>query len=370
MSQRQSSEQQTLAVIFGGPSVEHTISVRSARAVIAAADSDRWRAVPIAVTREARWLSPADSIALLARIDAGAPEEVGAEQTLSALEAAAHVAGCDVAFPLVHGAWGEDGVVQGFLETLGVPYVGAGVAASALAMNKAASKPILRAAGIPVAPSISVALAGWRDDPLGSQRAASELGYPLFVKPANGGSSIGISRVESREELTNAFEAAFECDQTALVEQGMVDAREIECGVLGGEMSGAIGGVRPSASVLGEIRTTRSFYDYAAKYEDPATELIVPAELDPAIAERIREYSLAAFEAIGAHGMARADFLLSPDEQIWLGELNTIPGFTSVSMYPLLWEARGVPLRELISRLVELAFERKAASGAVSGAAR
>ena len=362
MSQRQSSEQQTLAVIFGGPSVEHTISVRSARAVIAAADRERWRAVPIAVTREARWLSPAESVKLLARIDAGASEEVGAEQTLSAIEAAPHVAACDAAFPLVHGAWGEDGVVQGFLETLGVPYVGAGVAASALAMNKAASKPILRAAGIPVAPSITVPLGGWREDPLGSQRAASELGYPLFVKPANGGSSIGISRVESREELADAFETAFECDQTALVEQGMVDAREIECGVLGG--------VRPSASVLGEIRTTRSFYDYAAKYEDPSTELIVPAELDPAIAERIREYSLAAFDAIGAHGMARADFLLGPDEQIWLGELNTIPGFTSVSMYPLLWEARGVPLRELISRLVELALERNEVSGAASGAAR
>ena len=370
MSERQRNERQSLAVIFGGPSVEHTISVRSARAVIAAADTDGWRAVPIAVTREARWLSPAESIKLLARIDAGAPEEVGAEQTLSALEAAPHVAGCDAAFPLVHGAWGEDGVVQGFLETLGVPYVGAGVAASALAMNKAASKPILRAAGIPVAPSITVPQAGWREDPLGSQRAASELGYPLFVKPANGGSSIGITRVESREDLADAFEAAFECDQTALVEQGMVDAREIECGVLGGEMSGAIGGVRASASVLGEIRTTRSFYDYAAKYEDPSTELIVPAELDPAIAGRIREYSLAAFDAIGAHGMARADFLLGPGEQIWLGELNTIPGFTSVSMYPLLWEARGVPLRELISRLVELALERNAVSGAVSGAAR
>ena len=244
-----------------------------------------------------------------------------------------------------------------------MPYVGAGVAASALAMNKAASKPILRAAGIPVAPSITVPGTGWREDPLGSQRAASELGYPLFVKPANGGSSIGITRVESREELADAFEAAFECDQTALVEQGMVDAREIECGVLGGDMSG----VRASASVLGEIRTTRSFYDYAAKYEDPSTELIVPAELDPAIAGQIREYSLAAFDAIGAHGMARADFLLGPDGQIWLGELNTIPGFTSVSMYPLLWEARGVPLRELISRLVELALERHAESG---GAAR
>ena len=344
------TDQQTLAVIFGGPTVEHTISIRSARAVIAAADPQRWRVLPIAVTRDAGWLAPAESAELLARIDAGADEEVVSPQPLSALEAASALADCAAAFPLVHGTWGEDGVLQGFLETVGIPYVGPGVAASALAMNKAASKPIFQAAGIPVAPSLAVPLIAWRQDPLAAQRDAAQLGYPLFVKPSNGGSSIGATRVESREELADAFRAAYECDHTALVERAMLDAREIECAILGN--------AQPRASALGEIRTARSFYDYIAKYEDPNTELIVPADLDPEIAERIRSYSLAAFEAVGAHGMARADFLLAPDGELWLGELNTIPGFTSASMYPRLWDACGLSFRGLVTRLVELALER------------
>ena len=345
----------TLAVIFGGPSVEHTISVRSARAVIAAADPQRWRVLPLAVTRDARWSSPEEGAALLSRIEAGAPEQVALRQPLSAREAASALADCDAAFPLVHGTWGEDGVLQGFLETLGIPYVGPGVAASALAMNKAASKPIFAAAGIPVAPSLAVPLVSWRQDPLAAQRGAAELGYPLFVKPSSGGSSIGATRVESREELADAFRAAFECDHTALVERAMTDAREIECAILGN--------ARPAASVLGEIRTARSFYDYVAKYEDLRTELIVPAELEPELAARIRAYSLAAFEAVGAAGMARADFLLSPQGELWLGELNTIPGFTSASMYPRLWEACGLSFRELVTRLVDLALERARCGG-------
>lgn len=347
------ADPQKLAVIFGGPSVEHTISIRSARAVIEAVDPQRWRVTPLAVTRGAQWLSAQESAELLERIAAGAPEEAASERpssALSTLEAAAELAGCDVAFPLVHGAWGEDGALQGFLETLGVPYVGPGVAASALAMNKAAAKPIFAAAGIPVAPSLAAPLVAWRQDPTAAQRAAAALGYPLFVKPSNGGSSIGATRVESREELAAAFHAAYECDHTALVERAMVDAREIECAILGN--------ARPRASVLGEVRTQRSFYDYVAKYEDPSTELIVPAELDSGVAERIRAYSLAAFEAVGGQGMARADFLLGPDGELWLGELNTIPGFTSASMYPRLWEACGLSFRALVTRLVELALER------------
>ncbi len=344
------TDSQTLAVIFGGPSVEHTISVRSARAVIAAADPERWRVVPIAVTRRGQWLAPDDSAELLARIEAGAAEEVVTAQPLAPVDAARQLADCDAAFPLVHGSWGEDGVLQGFLETVGVPYVGAGVAASALAMNKAAAKPIFEAAGIPVAPFMAAPLVSWRRDPLAVQREAGSLGYPLFVKPACGGSSIGATRVESREELADAFQAAFDCDRTALVETAMLDAREIECAILGNSL--------PHASVLGEIRTPRSFYDYVAKYEDPATELIVPADVAPDIAERIRGYSIAAFEAVGAQGMARADFLLSPGGELWLGELNTIPGFTSSSMYPRLWEACGLTFGVLVTRLVELALER------------
>lgn len=356
MIDTQAGERRTLGVIFGGPSVEHTISIRSARAVAAAADPERWRVAPIGVTRAGRWLSPEDSAELLLRIDAGAAEEVVSEQPLSAPEAARQLAQCDAVFPLVHGTWGEDGVLQGFLETLGIPYVGPGVAASALAMNKAASKPIFEAAGIPVAPSVAVPFVSWRRDPLAAQREAAELGYPLFVKPSSGGSSIGASRVESREDLADAFQAAYECDHTALVERAMTDAREIECAILGNS--------RPHASVLGEIRTPRGFYDYIAKYEDPSTELIVPADLSEQLAERIRRHSLAAFEAVGAVGMARADFLLGPDDELWLGELNTIPGFTSASMYPRLWESCGLPMRGLVTRLIELALERTSCGGA------
>ena len=340
---------QALAVIFGGPSVEHTISIRSARAVIAAADPERWRVVPLAVTRGGDWLSPTDSADLLARIESGAAEEVVTAKPLDAVQAAEHLAECDAAFPLVHGAWGEDGALQGFLETVGVPYVGPGVAASALAMNKAACKPIFEAAGIPVAPSLALPLAVWRRDPIAAQRDAAALGYPLFVKPSSGGSSIGATRVESLEELPDAFQAAFDCDYTALVESAMPNPREIECAILGNSL--------PHASVLGEVRTSRPFYDYVAKYEDPDTELLVPAELSPDVAERIRSYSLAAFEAVGARGMARADFLLGPGGELWLGELNTIPGFTSSSMYPRLWDACGLQFPALVTRLVDLALE-------------
>lgn len=343
-------EPQPLAVIFGGPSVEHTISIRSARAVIAAADPQRWRIVPLAVTRGGGWLSPSETTELLAQIESGAPEEVRTTRPLDAVQAARCIADCDAVFPLVHGAWGEDGVLQGFLETLGVPYVGPGVAASALAMNKAACKPIFEAAGIPVAPSLALPLAVWRRDPLAAQRDAASLGYPLFVKPSSGGSSIGATRVESLEELSDAFQAAFDCDHTALVESAMPEAREIECAILGNSL--------PHASVLGEVRTPRPFYDYVAKYEDPQTELIVPADVGPDVAERIRRYSLAAFEAVGARGMARADFLLGRGGELWLGELNTIPGFTSSSMYPRLWDACGLRFPALVTRLVELALER------------
>lgn len=347
---------QVLGVIFGGPSVEHTISLRSARAVIAAADPNRWRVAPFAVTRSGSWLSTGDSAALLRRIERGAAEEaLASAETLNALGAAAELSVCDAVFPLVHGAWGEDGALQGFLETLGLPYVGSGVAASSLAMNKAAAKPVFQAAGIDTAPGFAIRRADWQEHPLISEREAIQLGCPLFVKPAAGGSSIGVSRVESREELAGAFAAAFDCGDTVLVERAMPNAREIECAVLGGE--------RLRASGLGEIRTARDFYDYTAKYEDPATGLIIPAELESSLASRIRKAALAACAAVGAYGMARADFLLGDGGELWLGELNTIPGFTSVSMYPLLWAACGVPLPALVDQLVALAFERPPVDG-------
>ena len=251
--------------------------------------------------------------------------------------------------------------MQGFLETLDIPYVGSGVGASAIAMDKARCKQILSQSGIPVAPWITINCDDWRNDPTAVIRRAADLGYPHFVKPSRGGSSIGITRVNSREESSEAITAAFACDSEVLIEEAMPSPREIECGVLGSSERRP-----PIASPLGEIRTKRDFYDYTAKYEDPATELIAPADLDPQTTQQLREISLEAWRAIGAEGMVRADFLLGPDGQVWLGELNTIPGFTSASMYPRLFEVDGLPLTQLVDRLVELGIERHLAQASLS----
>ncbi len=356
------SEQQTLGVILGGASVEHTISVRSARAVIAAADPQRFRVIPFAVSRNGRWLTPDASRSALTAIDFGAPERIadppGQPSAPIPPATIAALLQCDAIFPLIHGTSGEDGVLQGFLETLDLAYVGPGVEASAIAMDKSRCKQLLSAAGIPVAPSITVRAADWRSAPTRLIREAAALGFPQFLKPARGGSSIGITRVESREDLPAAFDAAAACDDEILVEEAMPNAREIECGILGS--IGPDGEDAPIASSLGEIRTRRAFYDYTAKYEDPATELLLPAELDHPTAEQIRQAALDAYHAIGASGMLRADFLLADSGpragEFWLGELNTIPGFTSASMYPRLFEVDGLPLQQLVERLVDLAF--------------
>lgn len=350
-------EPQTLGVVFGGASVEHTISIRSAQAVIIATDPGRLRVIPFAVTRSARWLSPGDSRSALNAIEQGASEEIPegneSSRTPIAPETIATLLGCDAVFPLIHGPTGEDGTLQGFLETLELPYVGSGVGASAIAMDKARCKQILAQAGIPVAPWISVTRAEWHNDSTGVARRAAEFGYPQFVKPSRGGSSIGISKVGSREELPEAIAAAFACDSEILIEEAMPEPREIECGVLA-----TLDAKRPFVSPPGEIRTRRDFYDYEAKYEDPETELTAPADLDPATAQRLQELSLLAWNAIGAEGMVRADFLLGADNQIWLGELNTIPGFTSASMYPRLLEVVGLPLGHLVERLVQVGLLR------------
>ena len=352
------TDQRTLGIVLGGASAEHTISIRSARAVIAAANPARWRALPFAVSRTGQWLSPHESASVLRAIESGAPEEVPPSSRSSRApiteDVIAALLDCDVVFPLIHGATGEDGVLQGFLETLGIPYVGSDVGASAIAMDKLRCKQIVSRAGIPVAPWVAVDCQDWRADRTGVIRRAAEIGYPQFVKPSRGGSSIGISRVNDREEAVEAFATAFAHDTEVLVEEAMPSPREIECGVLGSLDGGA-----PIVSSPGEIRTKRDFYDYAAKYEDPSTELIVPANLNPETTERLRQFALDAWHAIGAEGMVRADFLLGPDGQIWLGELNTIPGFTSASMYPRLFEVDGLTLRALIDRLIELAVERQ-----------
>ncbi len=356
------SDRQTLGIILGGASVEHTISVRSARAVIAAADPQRFRVIPFAVSRNGHWLTPDASRSTLNAIDFGSVERIadppGRPSAPIPPATIAALLQCDAVFPLIHGASGEDGVLQGFLETLDLAYVGPGVEASAIAMDKARCKELFRQAGIPVAPSITLPAAEWRSSPTELIRHAAELGFPQFLKPARGGSSIGISRVESREDLPAAFDAAATCDDEILIEEAMPDPREIECGILGS--IGSDGEDAPIASSLGEIRTARTFYDYTAKYEDPETELLLPAELDHGVAERIRQSALDAYHVIGARGMLRADFLLADSGpragEFWLSELNTIPGFTSTSMYPRLFEVDGLPLQQLVERLVDLAL--------------
>jgi D-alanine-D-alanine ligase len=350
-------EPRTLGIILGGASVEHTISIRSARAVMAAADPERWRSVPFAVSPSGRWLPTGQSQDALDAIEHGAAEEIvePTDQTLAPIgpDATAALLQCDAVFPLIHGATGEDGVLQGFLETLNIPYVGSGVGASAIAMDKVRCKQILNQAGIVVAPWISATCDEWRSDQTAVIRRAAELGYPYFVKPSRGGSSIGISKVNSREEAAEAISAAFACDSEVLFEEAMPSPREVECGVLG-----SLEGQSPIASPLGEIRTHREFYDYTAKYEDPETELVAPADIDHNTTQRLRDISLQAWRAIGAAGMLRADFLVGSDEQIWLGELNTIPGFTSASMYPRLFNVDGLSFDQLVDRLVEIGIER------------
>lgn len=349
---------QTLGIIFGGASSEHLISLRSARNVHDAADRGRFAPRLFGITREGRWLAPAESIAAFAAaaLDAEAPiAQLKADGPVMPAETLEALLGCDAVFPVLHGTNGEDGTLQGMLDLLGLPYVGPGTAASALAMDKASAKALFTARGIPVAPSAALSRAEWTRDPAAAARLAGGLEPPLFVKPANGGSSIGVTRAADREQLCEALAEAFRHDRVALVETAMPDAREIECGVLGND--------ELRASTPGEIRTEREFYDYEAKYEDPATELIIPAALDTEIAARVRELSIEACRAAGVRGMARADFLLGADGRLWLGELNTIPGFTSSSMFPLLWEHDGLPLPDLITLLVELALE-DAAEGA------
>ncbi len=341
-----------LAIIFGGASSEHAVSVRSARAVIGATDIDRFEIVPFGITRQGAWMRPAETQELLDLIDGGAPEEVvGAEGigVLARPQALEALTSVEVAFPLVHGRNGEDGSLQGLFELADLPYVGAGVAASAVGMDKDLTKTMIARAGIQVVPYQLLTRQAWHADPEAAVRAIADLGYPLFAKPANGGSSVGITKVHSREDLAPAIDDAFHHDRRILIEQG-IDGREIECAVLGND--------DPDASPLGEIIYTHEFYDYEAKYADTGTTLIAPADLPTSIADTIRAQARAAFQAIDCAGMARVDFFVDHSNAIWLNEINTIPGFTDVSMFPRLWAEAGMDFPSLIARLVDLAFAR------------
>jgi D-alanine-D-alanine ligase len=341
-----------LGVIFGGQSREHEVSVVSAQHVMAAA-TERFDVVPIGVTKSGAWLTPQETQRQLDRDDEAyhkAMELDGAGGILSRLEALASLREIDVAFPLIHGTFGEDGTLQGFLELAGVPYVGAGVAASAIGMDKALMKRLLRQAGLDVVDHITVRSTQYRSEGEEVAKAIeTTLGYPVFVKPANGGSSVGVSKVRSREDLGHALCLAFHHDRKALVERA-VQAREIECAVLGND--------DPQPSPLGEIRHTREFYDYEAKYLDPSTRLVIPAQVPEELSRRIQELAVRGYRAIDCAGMGRMDFFLTEDGQVYIDEVNTLPGFTPGSMYPRLWQHAGLRYDDLIAKLVALALER------------
>ena len=341
-----------LGVIFGGQSGEHEVSVVSAQHVIEAV-RDRFDVVPIGVTKSGAWLTPEETARQLEREDEPfkkAMEQSNAEGILARPETLAALREIDVAFPLIHGTFGEDGTLQGLLELAGVPYVGAGVAASAIGMDKALMKRLFRQAGLDTVEHIVVRANGYKAD-AGAITSAidAQIGYPAFVKPANGGSSVGISKVRSREDLAHAFCVAFRYDRKVLVERA-VEAREVECAVLGND--------DPEPSPVGEVRYTREFYDYEAKYLDPNTELIIPAELPEETAGRVQELAVRGYRAIDCAGMGRMDFFLAEDGRLYIDEINTLPGFTPASMYPRLWQHAGLAYGDLIARLVELALER------------
>ena len=341
-----------LGVIFGGQSGEHEVSVVSAQHVIAAA-ADRFEVVPIGVTKTGAWLTPQETQRQLDRDQEPyhkTLELAGADGLLARPETLGGLRDIDVAFPLIHGTFGEDGTLQGLLELAGVPYIGAGVAASAIGMDKALMKRLFRQAGLDVVDHIVVRSTQYRSDAAEVVNAIdTSLGYPAFVKPANGGSSVGISKVRSKEDLGHAFCVAFQYDRKALVERA-VEAREVECAVLGND--------EPEPSPLGEITYTREFYDYEAKYLDPNTRLIIPAELSDETVQHIQDLAVRGYRAIDCSGMGRMDFFLTEDGDIFIDEVNTVPGFTPGSMYPALWQHAGLSYAGLIARLVELALER------------
>jgi D-alanine-D-alanine ligase len=354
------NERTRVVVLFGGRSAEHEISCISARSVMDALDPDRFEVMPVGISRQGRWHRLAGPPALPA--EAGRLPQVtdgaGTAVELNAEGAAGEIVGADgsrdaidVVFPVLHGPMGEDGAVQGLLELAGVPYVGAGVLGSALGMDKAVQKVLFADAGLSVVPWEAVRETAWTEDEDGVSARIAALGYPVFTKPATLGSSVGISKVHGSAELATGMAEAFGFARKVVVEQGIEDMREIECAVLGND--------EPVASTCGEIVPKgHEFYDYESKYlDEDGAQLLIPADLPPATRSRIQRMAVTAFQAIECWGMARVDFFVR-DQDVWINEINTIPGFTSISMYPKLWEASGLAYPRLIERLIELAVER------------
>ena len=361
-----------VGLIFGGKSGEHEISLASAQSVARTLDKNKYDLVLIGVTKEGRWITGGNALKHLAAISPTpllAPESENANggvsapinsvelvpTGVSAVTAQSPLATIDVAFPLVHGPFGEDGTLQGLLDLADIPYVSAGVAASAVGMDKALMKAVFRAHSLPILDWLVILRRDWEAQPDDAiYRVESVLGYPCFVKPANLGSSVGVTKAHQRDELIEALRVAAQYDRKLIAERAAQNAREIECSVLGND--------DPIASIPGEVIPKREFYDYAAKYDNEAgTELIVPADLSPQIARNVQEIAIRAFKAIDACGMARVDFFLERGaNRLLLNEINTIPGFTSASMYPRMWQKTGISYADLIDRLIQLALERHA----------
>ncbi len=345
-----------VGILFGGRSGEHGVSLSSAKSILAAIDREKYEVIPIGISREGRWLLGEGSEKLLAGgVWEGEPVMLSAEPGVQGLiplnSGSAEPHKLDVIFPVLHGTFGEDGTVQGLLELAGIPYVGAGVLGSSAAMDKDVMKRLFREAGLPVVSWLVVRRREWEEDPTRVENTLRKrFRFPVFVKPANLGSSVGISKVRSRDELPGALHLACNYDTKVLVERG-VDAREIECSVLGNE--------HPQASVPGEVAPVNEFYDYEAKYGKEGSRLDIPAKLSERKTREIQLMAVRAFQAAECAGMGRVDFLLERRTgKLYVSEINTIPGFTPISMYPKLWEASGLPYPKLLDRLIELALER------------
>ncbi|HET6177713.1 MAG TPA: D-alanine--D-alanine ligase family protein [Candidatus Sulfotelmatobacter sp.] len=380
-----------VGILFGGRSGEHEVSLLSAASVLNAIDKDKYEVVPIGITKDGRWLTAEHAENLLTgklvleprNLRAGDPDTTSPAAVLAQGEsvvvppepvhrhtglvpfqtdaammrrAADRAINVDVIFPVLHGTFGEDGTIQGLLELADIPYVGAGVLGSAAGMDKDIMKSLFIAAGIPIVKHVTTLRSAWEADPKKVQKQVeSKLTYPVFVKPANLGSSVGISKAHNRKELGPAIEEAAKFDRKIVIEQGVggkkEKAREIECSVLGND--------DPVASVPGEIVPGKEFYDYTAKYVDEGSQLIIPAKLTKTETKRVQELAVKAFKAVDCSGLARVDFLMDPKTgKIFLNEINTMPGFTSISMYPKLWAASGLEYSDLIDKLIDLGLER------------
>ncbi|HEY0493157.1 MAG TPA: D-alanine--D-alanine ligase family protein [Candidatus Dormibacteraeota bacterium] len=347
-----------IGVLFGGRSTEHEVSILSARSIISALDPERFEVIPLYVDRTGRWLVGTSLAELTNAQDSGAyvylPPDPTQRSLVRAAEADSTGPGLprlDVVFPVFHGLNGEDGTIQGVLELANVPYVGSGVLGSALGLDKIYMKRAFQAVGLPVVDYLSVTRRQFEEDADSFvKEVETRLGYPCFVKFANSGSSVGTSKAHNRGELLTGLRLAAGFDRKLLVERG-VEARELEISVLGNDT--------PEASVVGEVVPIREFYDYEAKYLDEGSRLIIPAEIPANLSDQMRAMAVQAFQAVDAAGMARVDFFLERGtDRVYLNEVNTIPGFTQISMYPKLWEASGLPYQRLLERLVELAIER------------